>query len=122
MKPSPSVLPTLQAAVAPALGVDAGPAPVLPPSCKGCGACCKSYPYIDVDWGDAVPRRLTALAREYGCLHMKRVKWACIALDRRRRTCTIYPVRPRVCRQVKRGGPLCIHALRFIPWRRRRGG
>ena len=83
--------------------------PLLPPSCDGCGACCKGW-LVDVSpCSDNVPEELVKASRALGhCMRMR--DDACIALKNNR--CSIYENRPKVCRDFERGSKRCLDKLR----------
>jgi Fe-S-cluster containining protein len=77
-------------------------------SCKGCGECCKMKdPFLDVELkeGDNIPSHLID---ERGFMKRKE-NGDCIALDND--ICSIYEIRPKECREFKRGCELCIRIL-----------
>lgn len=60
---------------------------------------------------DVIPEHLVAV---HGGVRLmdQRGDGACVALDPVSRLCTIYAVRPAVCRQFDRGAALCRQVLR----------
>lgn len=75
--------------------------------CRGCGICCEAYSVIPIQPGDNIPDELVRHDPESGQLGMTRRNGACIAFDHKTRTCTIYEIRPIVCREVQRGDCVC---------------
>ena len=75
--------------------------------CRGCGICCEAYTVVPVLPGDEVPEALLRHDPETGQWGMTHQNGACVAFDRQARTCTIYDIRPQVCREVQRGDCVC---------------
>lgn len=75
-------------------------------SCGACEAVCCRLTVLLMP-GDRVPRWLT-IEDEHGMEQMAQGEdgW-CVALDRDSLRCTIYEVRPDVCRTYDMGGSLC---------------
>ncbi len=74
--------------------------------CSRCEAtCCRLTVVVFPD--DAIPAHMT-LRDTHGFTTMARGEdgW-CVALDRARMNCGIYPSRPAICRKFKMGGPYC---------------
>ena len=84
-------------------------------SCEACQACCCQLQVILMPH-DAPPAHLVE-TEEHGLDVMRRLDdgW-CVALDRETLRCTIYAVRPQVCRDVATGGPEC--RVERDEWRR----
>ncbi len=110
-----------------------GPAAVDPtwPACAGwegrldcqeCGACCRAaYHSVTVDRDDPVVRRHADLVVDRGdYLEVRRAGDRCAALaggvhdGGDRFACTIYPDRPRPCREFEVGGENCLIARRRV--------
>ena len=74
--------------------------------CDTCAASCCRLQVILFD-DHRVPVALTGWS-DWGGMVMRRGDdgW-CLALDRRTLRCTIYPVRPSVCREYRMGGADC---------------
>jgi uncharacterized protein len=99
------------------------------PDCRACGACChgdEMWVHVmavdDQRLGEPAVRSLTVLTRHgrgYFARSMKMVDGRCVAyrdrLDDGGCGCSIYDVRPDICRDFRAGSPDC-HAAR-----RRRG-
>lgn len=81
------------------------------PACAGCGRCCHLVVELDPDT-DQVPESLVVEHNGVRCLDQQG-DGACIALDPLTRLCTIYEIRPQVCRDFERGGALCRQVLRL---------
>ncbi len=77
-----------------------------PIACENCQACCCQLQVILLP-GDAPPAHLVEV-EEHGLDVMRRLDdgW-CIALDRDTLRCTIYDLRPQVCRDFATGSPEC---------------
>lgn len=76
-------------------------------SCTSCAArCCRQQVLLFHD--NAVPARMTEIS-DWGGTVMRRLAdgW-CTALNRDTLLCTIYDVRPSVCRDYEMGGSECI--------------
>lgn len=79
------------------------------PACAGCGVCC--HLLVELQPGDdAVPEEYLVEHAGVVCMEQQG-DGACIALDRVTQLCTIYELRPQVCRQFDRGSGLCREAL-----------
>ena len=99
------------------------------PECQECGACCVYYKphWIQVTEKDAKRIGDSNLIepgdiRKYA-MKSKSCDYRCIAFHGAvggPARCGIYDKRPAVCREVKRGGPLCLYMLGFHrlgrPW------
>ena len=81
--------------------------PDLPP-CAGCGRCC--HLVVELRAEDDVPEDLVAVREGLRCMD-QHSDGACVALDPETRLCTIYEVRPTVCRLFTRGEALCRQIL-----------
>jgi len=80
----------------------------LPP-CAGCGSCC--HLVVELAWdADHVPEEYVVEHDGVRCMD-QRGDGACVALDPISRLCTIYEIRPKVCRDFNRGGALCQKAV-----------
>ena len=93
------------------------------PDCQSCGACCTNSEenrrlgfrdWVEVDARDELLRRRTAaklvVYNQAGEPHMRLDGDRCAALRGRlgqKVWCSIYELRPRVCRRVEAGSPLC---------------
>ena len=94
---------------------------MLPESCKGCKGCCtNSGVNIFNDENILFPIELTEIVRLRPDLYpggkpfrMMRHKenGECIALDSETGICTIYDIRPKVCKDFERGSDECLSAL-----------
>lgn len=75
-------------------------------ACSSCDAVCCRLTVVLLP-GDRVPERLTTHTAE-GLHVMDRDEdgW-CVAIDTARMCCSIYDVRPAICRQFAMGGPYC---------------
>lgn len=84
-------------------------------SCDACQACCCQLQVILMPH-DAPPAHLVEI-EEHGLEVMRRLDdgW-CVALDRETLRCTIYALRPQVCRDVATGGIEC--RVERDEWRR----
>lgn len=98
--------------------------------CVTCGACCCNtdenraegfVDYVEVFASDALRRRRDLLARlavrnDHGQVHLKLgADGRCVALSGelgRSVHCTIYDLRPAVCRRVQAGSEECLRARR----------
>lgn len=101
----------------------AAPEPVPPPtadtpaSCDACDAICCRLTVLVMP-GDRVPEHLTDVTPE-GLHVMARDEdgW-CVAIDSARMCCSIYELRPAICRKFAMDGPYCrdvrrIHATHY---------
>lgn len=86
-----------------------------PITCDACQACCCQLQVILMPH-DAPPAHLVEI-EEHGLSVMRRLDdgW-CAALDRESLRCTIYALRPQVCRDVATGGAEC--RVERDEWRR----
>ena len=80
------------------------------PACAGCGQCCHLLVELVDGVDDHVPEALVVEHAGVRCLEQQG-DGACIALDPLTRLCTIYDLRPQVCRQFERGSDLCRRVL-----------
>lgn len=88
------------------------------PECVGCGACCsRDRRWVEVTVEDAVRLDQTTLL-DSGDIEpfAMRVKpdGSCVALKGtigKDASCSLYALRPNICRRVQRGSPLCLYAL-----------
>ena len=85
--------------------------PVIP-ACKGCGECCTGFT-VCVEHAEAehIPLRLLDLSEGSPFMRQRKSDYSCMALNRKTMTCTIYDIRPRVCRTFERGGMQCRRVL-----------
>jgi Fe-S-cluster containining protein len=90
-------------------------------SCRTCGACCReAYHSVEVAPTEAVNRRHPALVeRRETYRRLRRQGERCAALAGTGTPaapfeCTIYPDRPRACREFERGGTHCLEARRRV--------
>ncbi|MSU49129.1 MAG: YkgJ family cysteine cluster protein [Opitutus sp.] len=75
------------------------------PGCAGCGKCC--HLLVELVLGDdRVPEELVVEHSGVRCMD-QHGDGACVALDAGTRLCTIYDLRPQVCRDFERGAALC---------------
>jgi uncharacterized protein len=75
------------------------------PACAGCGKCC--HLVVELAPGDdRVPAELVVEREGTWCMD-QRGNGACVALDPVTRLCTIYELRPQVCRDFARGSAIC---------------
>ena len=80
------------------------------PACAGCARCC--HLTVELQPGvDVIPEHLVAVHAGVWLMD-QRGDGACVALDPASRLCTIYEIRPAVCRQFDRGAALCRQVLR----------
>lgn len=78
------------------------------PLCVSCGNCC--HLLVELSPRDDVPDVLVVEHGGLRCME-QRGDGACVALDPITRLCTIYERRPQVCREFRRGDPLCRRAV-----------
>jgi Fe-S-cluster containining protein len=69
--------------------------------------CCQAYSVVPIQPGDVVPDSMVRHDPETDQLGMTHRNGACIAYDRQTRDCTIYAIRPIVCREVQRDDCVC---------------
>jgi Fe-S-cluster containining protein len=87
------------------------------PSCFGCGACCRGLrvKVSSKDIARGLPEKVTRLTIDNRGFYVRLMKQTedkrCRALDPDTSLCTVYEVRPDVCREFERGGDMCIGAL-----------
>ena len=84
-----------------------------PVTCSTCAACCCQLEVMLItDTG--VPERFID-SDEWGAEVMRRLDdgW-CAALDRDTMRCTIYEVRPLICREFEMGAPECLEERRGL--------
>ena len=88
-----------------------------PIACSSCEACCCRLEVILMG-NDKVPTRFTR-HDQWGGSVMRRLDdgW-CAALDRNTLRCTIYAVRPQVCRDFEVGSGECLVERRLISAKR----
>lgn len=93
---------------------------IAPPDCRACGACCfsPSDRFVSItgaDWSrlGAEAERLAHFVGNRAFMRMS--GGHCAALEVRRAEdggrdffCTIYAMRPEICRQLERGSPECL--------------
>jgi hypothetical protein len=87
--------------------------------CQECAACCRhAYELVPLRKHERAARRHPELIVEDGArLHLKRGKDRCLALagpEGGPYGCTIYPDRPRTCRDFERGGENCLDARQRV--------
>jgi len=92
-----------------------------PLECQECGACCRAaYDSVTVDRDDPVLARRPEFIVDRGSyLEIRRAGDRCAALAGGAEidqpfACTIYPERPRPCREFERGGENCLVARRRV--------
>ncbi len=73
------------------------------PECLHCGACCTLN--VEVYQSDKVPEDMTEKTED-GTIWMKRPDGHCIAREAGR--CSIYEIRPNVCKEFEAGGNRCL--------------
>ena len=78
------------------------------PACAGCGICC--HLVVELKPTDRIPEELVAEHNGVRCMD-QHGNGACVALDSATGLCTIYEIRPQVCRDFSRGEPLCRQAV-----------
>ena len=79
------------------------------PACAGCGKCC--HLVVELAESDhAVPEEFVVEHNGVRCMD-QRGNGACVALDPLTRLCSIYELRPQVCRDFKRAEELCRRAV-----------
>ena len=76
------------------------------PACAGCGKCCHLLVELTPGVDDAVPEDCVVEHAGVRCMDQQG-DGACVALDPATQLCTIYELRPQVCRDFKRGEALC---------------
>ena len=88
-------------------------------SCTSCeAACCRLQVLLIGDNG--VPPRMTGQSSWGGEVMRRREDGWCTALDRVSMRCTIYDLRPQICRDFAMGGSECLdeyQPLRHLPIR-----
>lgn len=88
----------------------------IPKDCTKCGACCAVLEkWAEVDQSDKIPLELLQTG-DVLPFAMKTIgdDNRCIALEgqiNKDCKCTIYPNRPKVCRHVEPGSPICLYSL-----------
>ncbi len=94
-----------------------------PPACTSCGACCTSpsarhVPVTGADWerlGDRA-EALTEWTERHAFLRMRDERCIALEVGPDGVRCTIYEVRPEVCRALERGGAACeVERARRLP-------
>ena len=85
--------------------------PAAPVTCATCEALCCRQQVVLIGDND-VPEHLTDWS-DWGGQVMRRLEdgW-CVALDRNTMRCTIYAIRPQVCRDYEMGGSDCLDERR----------
>ena len=92
------------------------------PKCQDCGACCAcdwDSKWVEVTERDA--KRITSSLLQLGDIEEYAMRQTlgnsrCAALVGeigKATHCSIYSVRPAICRQVTRGGPICLYMLGY---------
>ena len=92
-------------------GVDTDPAI----QCSACQACCCQLPVLVLP-GDAPPEHFLDEDKDGYLIMGKDDDGWCLALDRERMCCSIYELRPFVCREFAMGGGDCADVRE--DWRR----
>lgn len=84
-------------------------------SCVSCKACCCRLEVLLLAGDDEVPAAFIA-RDEWGGEVMRRLDdgW-CVALDRGTMMCSIYAVRPLICREYALGDHDCLEQRKLIP-------
>jgi uncharacterized protein len=80
--------------------------PAAPIHCSRCDAVCCRLTVVVVP-GDKVPAHLVVHSDTGPDVMARGEDGWCVALDRGRMRCGIYPVRPGVCRRFAMAGPYC---------------
>ncbi len=89
----------------------------IPVECKGCGACCinKDRKWIEVTLTDSI-----IIPKEFlqpGDIQPFAMKQAedgrCICLDKYN-NCSIYEIRPTICRTVQKEDKICLNSLAAV--------
>ena len=89
----------------------------IPNECKGCGACCinKDSKWIEVNLIDSV--RIPGEFLQQGDIEPFAMKQTengrCVCLDKNN-NCSIYDIRPTICRTVQKGDSICLNSLAAI--------
>lgn len=89
----------------------------LPIDCKGCGACClnKDNKWIEVTLTDSV--RIPKEFLQSGDIELFAMKQTengrCVCLDKDN-NCSIYDIRPTICRTVQKSDSICLDSLAAI--------
>jgi uncharacterized protein len=78
---------------------------VAPVHCNNCDAVCCRLTVVVLP-GDEVPEHLTTTERDLRIMARDEEGW-CVAIDSARMCCSIYEIRPAICRKFKMGGPYC---------------
>jgi Fe-S-cluster containining protein len=90
-------------------------------SCLSCSKCCyKTIPYLDVELTLSDIKRIPAeyIERRQGgdgdteSIWLKRNGIACIALDEATKSCKIYDIRPKECKEFEKGNELCLKLVK----------
>jgi uncharacterized protein len=81
----------------------------LPP-CAGCGKCCHLLVELTPGVDDHIPGEFTVEHSGIRCMDQGG-DGACVALDAETQLCTIYELRPKVCRDFARGESICRRAV-----------
>jgi hypothetical protein len=91
-----------------------------PDDCRVCAACCFSHApeharVLGSDWDrlDEAAQRLTTWRGNRCFMRIEDGRCAALAVDARAGSfaCSIYPMRPDVCRALERGSPACLGEL-----------
>ena len=85
------------------------PHPVTEVTCSDCQACCcrqKAMLFGDLE----VPAQFIATNERDGDSMARLADGWCVALDRITMRCTIYEMRPWICREFELGGDECLEA------------
>jgi Fe-S-cluster containining protein len=77
-------------------------------SCSDCKACCCRLEVMLMGEDEHVPAELTARDPWGGWVMRRLADGWCAALDRHTMRCTIYELRPTICRDYRTGGSDCI--------------
>lgn len=87
------------------------------PECSACAKCCQCGPYLVRGADEHVPQEFVLPdlpipnhPRFFGQMRQHE-SGACAALNEETKTCTIYTLRPGVCRSFERGGMYCLEML-----------
>lgn len=87
---------------------------IVPIDCKGCGACCinSDSKWIQVTLEDSarIPEKFLQLGDIEPYAMKQTESGRCICLDANN-NCTIYNLRPTICRTVEKGSKICADSL-----------
>jgi Fe-S-cluster containining protein len=79
------------------------------PECMGCSACCR-FDFMPLKDGE-LPDQVEHIQIIDGVRTVIGTDtWWCPFVDANK-CCTVYDIRPQICRDTLRGGPVCLHAL-----------